>query len=146
MSLHDHALYQVATKGLVFDGNKVLVLITPDGYIDFPGGRVDESERLVPWTDSLNREITEEIGESIVVEIGQTLFVSKRHYQRDGQSHHIAAIFFSCQYVSGPVMLSNEHGSFEWLSLDDLVHDDRKFVSDDEKNHLVELLNQRTTN
>ena len=71
MSLNDHALYQIATKALIFVEDKILVLITPNGYIDFPGGRVDDSERNIPWVDALKREIKEEVGNSIVIEIGQ---------------------------------------------------------------------------
>ena len=66
-SLYDHALYQVATKALLFKDDKILVLITPDGYVDFPGGRVDNSERNISWHEALRREVTEEIGGSIVI-------------------------------------------------------------------------------
>lgn len=136
MGLYNHALYQVATKALIFDGNKVLVLITPDGYIDFPGGRVDESERDIPWTEALRREVSEEIGEAVHVDVGQTLFVSKRRYHKEGQVHHIAAIFFECQYQSGEVQLSDEHGDFSWMTMDELLNDGREFISPDEKLHL----------
>ena len=140
MSLHDHALYQIATKALIFDEDKILILITPDGYIDFPGGRVDQSERDIPWVNALKREIKEELGNSFVVEIGQTLFVSKRRYDKNNLTHHIAAIFYECRYQDGAIQLSDEHGSYEWSTLRDLVNDDRRFVSEDEKQHLNNLL------
>lgn len=136
MGLYNHALYQVATKALIFDGDRVLVLETPDGFIDFPGGRVDESERDVPWTNALRREIAEEIGRSVQVDVGQTLFVSKRQYHKDGQTYHIAAIFFDCQYQSGDITLSDEHGSYGWLTLQQLLADHRQFVSEDERTQL----------
>lgn len=139
MGLHNHALYQVATKALIHDGDKLLVLVTPDGYLDFPGGRVDESERDIPWTDALRREIAEEIGDAVQVEVGQTLFVSKRRYHRDGQTHHIAAIFFECQYQAGDITLSDEHGSYGWLTMEQLLHDRRQFISPDEKTQLTKL-------
>lgn len=136
MGLYNHALYQVATKALIRDGDKVLVLVTPDGYLDFPGGRVDESERDLPWIDALRREVTEEIGEAMQIDIGQTLFVSKRQYHKDGQTHHIAAIFFECQYRAGDITLSDEHGSYGWLTLQQLLADHRQFVSEDERTQL----------
>ncbi len=136
MGLYNHALYQVATKALIFDDDKVLVLETPDGYIDFPGGRVDETERDIPWTEALKREMDEEIGGAVQIDIGQTLFVSKRLYHKDGQAHHIAAIFFRCQYRGGDITLSDEHGNYSWMTMNELLHDNRQFISPDEKSLL----------
>jgi 8-oxo-dGTP pyrophosphatase MutT (NUDIX family) len=95
MSLTNHALYQVATKALLFDDDKLLVLYTPEGYLDFPGGRVDESERDLPWTEALQREIAEEVGPEVRVDIGQTLFVSKRSYNNEGKSTILPPSFLS---------------------------------------------------
>ena len=77
MALHNHALYQIATKSLLYKDKCILVLFTPDNYLDFPGGRVDETERNLPWTEALKREVAEELGESIYIDVGRTLFVSK---------------------------------------------------------------------
>ncbi|HET9173933.1 MAG TPA: NUDIX hydrolase [Candidatus Saccharimonadales bacterium] len=136
MSLHNHALYQVATKALIFNDTKLLVLRTPDGYVDFPGGRVDETERAIPWTDALLREVAEELGTDIKIEINQTLFVSKRQYQKEGHVNYIAAIFFASRYVSGDITLSDEHGSFEWMTVEELLNGNHQFVSDDERAQL----------
>ncbi|HEX8182438.1 MAG TPA: NUDIX domain-containing protein [Candidatus Saccharimonadales bacterium] len=138
MSLYNHALYQVATKALIYKGEKILVLITPDGYVDFPGGRVDESERDIPWTEALKREIAEELGENIVIDIGDTVFVSKRQYKID-TLQHIAAIFFRCTYVSGEVTLSEEHSDHVWLTAKELIDSKRKFLSEDERKQLSTL-------
>ena len=142
MSLHNHALYQVATKALLFKDDRILALITPDGYLDFPGGRVDESERDLPWTDALRREVAEELGEQVSIEIGQTLFVSKRQYDKDERTYYIAAIFFKCKYIDGDIELSDEHVNHEWLTPEEIINHRLKFVSEDEKDQLVALLNQ----
>src|SRR5487761_1140217 len=142
MSLYNHALYQVATKALLFKDNRILVLITPDGYLDFPGGRVDESERDLPWTEALRREVAEELGEQVSIEVGQTLFVSKRQYHKDEKTHYIAAIFFKCKYVDGDIKLSEEHSNHKWLSPEDIINHRLKFVSEDERNQLVALFNR----
>ena len=138
-SLHNHALYQVATKALLYKDNKILVLITPDGYLDFPGGRVDESERNIPWSEALKRELAEEIGETVTVNIENTLFVSKRQYHKDGATHYIAAIFFECHYLSGELKLSEEHRNLEWLTPNELLNSQLKFVSEDERIQLAAL-------
>ncbi len=142
MSLYNHASYQIATKALIFKNDYILVLTTPSGYLDFPGGRVDESERNIPWTEALKREVTEELGESISIEVGQTLFVSKRQYQKDNKTNYVAAIFFKCQYNGGDIKLSDEHINYEWLKLKDAINHQLEFVSEDEKNQLLTLFNQ----
>lgn len=139
MSLHNHALYQIATKALLFKGNRILVLITPDNYLDFPGGRVDESERDIPWSEALKREVSEELGDSVTIEIGQTLFVSKRQYRKDKTDHYIAAIFFKCRFIAGDIKLSDEHGSHAWLTPEEILGHKLKFVSEDERNQLMVL-------
>lgn len=145
MGLSDHALYQVATKALLVDGNKLLTLTTPDGYTDFPGGRVDETERKLPWDKALRRKIAEEIGPDIQVEVGQTVFVSKRQYTHNGRTHHIAAIFFVCRYLGGDIVLSDEHRGYQWLCPDELFTAGRKFVSDDEKVQLETFFASRAS-
>ncbi len=95
MPLYNHAQYQVATKALLFKDDQILVLITPDGYLDFPGGRADESERNLPWTEALRREVAEELGEQVSIEIGQTLFVSKRQYDKNDETNYIQQYFLN---------------------------------------------------
>ena len=134
--LNNHALWQVATKALVFRGDKLLVLKHEDNKVDFPGGRVDESERNVSWHDALQREIDEELGEDIEITLGETAFVSKRSYLKDGVRHHIAAIYFLAKYKDGDIRLSDEHIGYEWINVSDLLTDKFAFVSEDEQNKL----------
>ena len=140
MSDHQkHALYQVATKAFIHDNKKVLVLYTPSGTIDFPGGRVDETERNIGWTESLQREVAEELGEDIRISIGKTLFVGKRSYTHNGITHHIATIFYSCAYITGKIALSDEHDEHEWTQLKKLQASNRPFLSDDERLHIQNI-------
>ena len=142
MPLNDHALYQIAIKALLSNEDKFFVLITTGGYLDFPGGRVDESERNIPWTKALEREIAEELGESIVIEVGPTLFVSKRQYHKAGKMHHIAAIFFECKYISGAIRLSDEHTNYEWLTPEEIMDHQQEFLSEDERDQLAVYFDQ----
>ena len=142
MPLYNHAQYQVATKALLFKDDRILVLITPDGYLDFPGGRVDESERNLPWTEALRREVAEELGEQVSIEIGQTLFVSKRQYDKNEKTNYIAAIFFKCKYINGNIDLSDEHANHKWLTPEEIINHQLKFVSEDERNQLEALFSR----
>ena len=117
MGLSNHALYQMAIKALVIDNDKVLVLFKSNGSIHFPGGRVDETERNIPWEEALLREVAEETGETLQLDIGPTIFVGKRQYTKADTTHHIATIFFRCNYLGGDVELSDEHARFAWLDL-----------------------------
>lgn len=142
MSLQDHALYQIATKAILYNNGKILILYTPDGYVDFPGGRVDESERELSWQDALRREIAEELGNDITVSIGRTLFVSKRQYHKNDATHYVAAIYFECQLESGEIALSDEHVASAWIEPSELFDGTKKFVSEDEYAQLSALLAQ----
>jgi len=137
MGLNDHAQYQVATKALLFQGDKLLVLLTPDGGIDFPGGRVDATEVDLSWHQALRRELDEEIGSAVQVTIGRTLFVTKRTFNHNEHTTRIAAIFFACEYVSGDITLSDEHSAHQWMTPQELLATDHEYVSDDEKSQLA---------
>ena len=52
-----HAMYQLSIKCLAIKDGKVLVLKTPDNYIDFPGGRVDMGEEDLSHHKILEREL-----------------------------------------------------------------------------------------
>lgn len=136
MSSHNHAYFQVATKALLFSGGKLLVLVTPDGYVDFPGGRVDEGEVELAWSEVLKREMAEELGPDVHFAIGSTLFVAKRSYHYEGKTYHIAAIYFASEYWGGTLQLSDEHTGYQWMTPQELLATKLKFVSSDEKTRL----------
>jgi 8-oxo-dGTP pyrophosphatase MutT (NUDIX family) len=144
MGLQNHALWQVSVKALLIrqDG-KLLALITPDGCLDFPGGRVDESERELSWQDSLQREVREELGDDVEIAVGDIAFVSKRVYHKDGQPHHVAAMYFVAQLTGGDVKLSEEHASHDWIEPGSLLTDEYKFMSDDEAQQLQNFVKSR---
>ena len=136
MELKDHAQYQVATKVLLFHGDKILTLETPDGYMDFPGGRVNKSEIDLSWQEALRREVDEELGRDVSYSIGDYAFVSKRMYYQDGERHNIAAIYFTAKYTGGKITLSEEHGAYEWLTPVEILDSERKCISSYEQTEL----------
>jgi len=128
----NHMLYQVTVKALLFKDGKLLTLISPNGYLDFPGGRVDASECNLTWEESLEREVAEELGQDLHIKVGETVFVTKRAYTFSGTAHHVAAIYFKAEYESGQITLSDEHARFDWVDPAALATTDYKFVSADE--------------
>jgi 8-oxo-dGTP pyrophosphatase MutT (NUDIX family) len=130
-----HANYQVATKALFIKDRTILTLTTPNGYVDFPGGRIDDSEYDVPFKECLKRELAEELGNSIEYLIKNLIFVSKRSYEYLGH-HHITALFYEVAYREGIITLSDEHEKVEWLTPQDLLARHSNFQSTTEYEEL----------
>ena len=113
--------FGIATKGFIFKEGKILTIYKtekeaskdPDPSLrkDQPGGRVEFGEN--PNT-ALLREISEESGLS--VEVIEPLNVW--HYVKD--DFELVGINFLCIWKEGEVVLSSEHESFEWLSLEEI--------------------------
>jgi 8-oxo-dGTP diphosphatase len=96
--------FQVGQKALIEKGEEVLVLFS-DGGLDLPGGRIDEGEADV--VAALKREVREET--SLEVEVGEPLLTG---IARPG----LFLVAYHCRYVSGDVVLSEEHESWRWVS------------------------------
>ena len=132
MSLYNYAYFQIAAKAIVKRDDKILVLVTPDGYYDFPGGRMDETEVQLSLEDILRREILEELGSGFVFDIKSLAFVSKRGPDISKKSNRILATFFEVDYVSGEVELSEEHTESRWIYPKSILGTPEKFASEDE--------------
>lgn len=130
-----HALYQVAVKLQLMRGNKLLVLTTPDGFVDFPGGRIDDNEQGLAMEQALAREIREELGEEFRYRVIDTAFVAHRSYDAHGQTNHILAVHYRAEYVSGAITLSEEHDQFAWADPAELYDQADRFASRDEYEH-----------
>lgn len=126
-----HALFQVANKAFIQKDGKILVLTTPKGYVDFPGGRLDETESHTAFKAALSREISEELGDAIQYEINDLLFASHRDYTFLEVKHTIVALYFSVTYLGGDFTLSDEHQRIEWLAPEELLARKDHFIGDE---------------
>lgn len=127
-----HALYQVTVKLQLMDGDKLLILTTPDSFIDFPGGRIDESEQGLGMEQALEREIIEELGDSVTYQVTDTAFVAHRTYDDLGQMHHVLAVHYHAKLIGGDIRLSDEHATYDWVAPQSLFGKQDLFVSADE--------------
>ena len=100
-------------KGLIMDGDKVLILEKPDRKPDLPGGRAEPGEGLL---EALSREIDEETGCQAKV-LGPVVEWSfwKNPYLA------IKGITFFCQYLGGKVHLSDEHSGYNWIRIKEIM-------------------------
>ena len=114
MEKQKQAVFQISVKILMRDGNKVLLTRAQEGDIDLPGGRIDIGEEMIPFGDTIAREVREELGESVKFRLGPVLFV--HHVGNTKQEGWILNIVFDAEYISGSIKLSDEHVSYEWVN------------------------------
>jgi len=101
-----HKLFQVGQKAFIEKDGEVLVVYFENGWLDLPGGRIDEGETDI--IAALRREVREET--SLEIEIGSP-FVT---WLSRGKAVYLVG--YRCRYVSGDVRLSEEHASYRWVN------------------------------
>jgi mutator protein MutT len=103
----------VAVAGLVRNPrNQILLLHSPRGDWEFPGGQVEEGETL---TQALQREILEETG--ITASVGALVGV----YSNILRQPPIVMLDFLCEWVAGEPTPSNESTTVEWVAREDVL-------------------------
>lgn len=112
--------FGVAVKAIIKKGNEFLIIkksntetVTPNNY-DIPGGRIKFGEDV---ETALIREIKEETGLNINIKCPTNVWTFK--VKDDFQ---LVGITFLCEFVSGDLLLSEEHESFEWLTSKDIFN------------------------
>lgn len=111
---------RVACKAIIVRDGKILLMResaahgdnTKVGQYQFPGGQIEPGE---PFIEGLFREVEEET--QLKIEVGEPFFVGEWFPVVRGQKRHIVGIFFACKYVSGEVVVSEEHDGYEWVDL-----------------------------
>jgi len=98
-------LFEVGQKAFIERDGKVLVVFFPNGWLDFPGGRINHDE--VDLVEALRREIHEET--TLEVEVGDPFATWL------GRGNTVLLVGYRCRYVSGEVLLSDEHTGFRWV-------------------------------
>jgi 8-oxo-dGTP diphosphatase len=106
-------LFFVGQKAFIEKDGEVLILISKDLGLDFPGGKIQEGES--DFNESLKREVREETG--LEIEVGD---IFERWSFKFRYGHNIGKevllIGFKCKYKSGGVKISDEHGGYKWVN------------------------------
>jgi 8-oxo-dGTP diphosphatase len=100
-----HKLFEVGQKAFIEKDGQVLVVFFPNGWLDFPGGRINEGESDL--AESLKREVREET--TLEIEVGAP-FASWL-----GRDDTVFLIGYRCGYLSGEIKLSDEHQACRWV-------------------------------
>ncbi|MGE0701231.1 MAG: NUDIX domain-containing protein [Hyphomicrobiaceae bacterium] len=110
--------FEVSLKAfLVREGRALFVREADSGYWELPGGRIDVGEEWVRHDAILAREIAEELGSSLVVELGEAAVSWTRQRPTDGT--FLFLLVRPGRIVSGEPALSNEHTELAWVSEDE---------------------------
>ena len=137
----DFAIYWIAFKILLQKGNKLLFLIDSDQhFLDLPGGRADNNEGKVPLLKILQREIREELGKRVKYRIGEPIFQYRRYNKRK-KIYNLITVYKG-KYVSGPIKLSFEHDSYQWLDPKKYKFKREEFHTQEEYQAHVEYFNK----
>lgn len=113
------ALFCVGQKAFIEKDGKVLVLNDPIEGLDFPGGKIQQSEAkdgdASSLFKSLRREVLEETG--IDIEVGDPFAVWYHEFPKNHRNYPkvVYLVGFKCKYISGNAKLSDEHDRFQWV-------------------------------
>lgn len=122
----ENDFYQVSLKILLKNKGKILALKSAKygsyaNYYDLPGGRIDTDEFETNFTEIINREVAEEIGD-VKFKYRQNPVATGRHLipgsiTSSGKDIHVMYLFFEAEYLSGEIKISDEHIGYEWFDL-----------------------------
>lgn len=107
-------VFFVGQKAFIEHEGKVLVLTDMNGWMDFPGGKIQKGERDL--TESLKREVREEVG--LEIEVGEPFvawfnFFDPPHRLAGKQIHIVG---YRCRLLRGEIALSDEHTGHTWVT------------------------------
>ncbi len=113
------ALFFVGQKAFIEnDEGKLLVLFTPRGRVDLPGGKIQEGE--FDYRESLVREVREETG--LEVAVGDPFMVwglVLPDFHPDA-GRTVFLVGYRCSFAGGEPAISDEHARYAWIGEEDL--------------------------
>lgn len=105
--------FEVSLKAFIVDGGRALLVQEADtGFWELPGGRIDVGEERIEHAAVLAREIAEELGSDVGLQVGNEAVTWVRQRPTDGVYQFVVARV--CHLTHGCVRLSAEHAAAEW--------------------------------
>ncbi len=92
------------------------------GFYDLPGGRIKINEFQTAFEKLLSREVREELGEKVKINVSFKPVAIGRHLIpaaliKKPDDIHVLYIFFEAKYLGGKILLSKEHVSKSWVDI-----------------------------
>ncbi|TGN17102.1 NUDIX domain-containing protein [Leptospira idonii] len=117
--MSDHGFFQITQKLFLRDGNKLLVMRDKkSGHGDLPGGRMNDDEFFDDWMKSVYREIEEELGKNVRIQVEPKPIFIHKHRVNEG-NHPCIIVAYHAKLVSGEIQISDEHDYMNWVSVSD---------------------------
>ncbi len=138
-----HDFYQISLKLLIKNKNNEVLLLKVggenntsayNGYYDFPGGRIDESEFKTDLPKIIQREVEEEVGNEIKYQLLSTAPVGYGRHEsfsrRLNKDFRCFYLLFESEVISGDVKISDEHVDYVWMPYNEIKNNlEKLFVS-----------------
>jgi len=117
--------FYVGVKAVIYDEQKgYLMLRHTSGWLDFPGGRMDDDE---DFQEAMKRELREELPGSILVSMGKLLDTKRVMKDIDGDISLVLLYFSATVKLPENIILSDEHSEYYWVkNVDDIADSDKK--------------------
>jgi ADP-ribose pyrophosphatase YjhB (NUDIX family) len=122
MELNGKAVYFVAVKVFLRDGDKLLLIHDQWSNWELPGGRIKLDEFQQPLEKTVARKISEELGDKVKYSIprptGTFVQVSRDEHVGDRtQKVQIFAIGFEANYLGGEIDMGDHHDQLKWIDV-----------------------------
>lgn len=112
--MSENKLFFVAVKACIFDGDKLLMTQGKDSMCwELPGGRISHDEVGKPFETVLLREVAEELGDNVSIDIGN---VATHYLRTTHQGDPVFLVCIHCTWKKGSITLSPEDASFAWVT------------------------------
>lgn len=115
--MSEHGFFQITQKAFIRRGDELLVMRDrKSGEGDLPGGRMNEDEFFGDWIISLKRELSEELGNNLKLNIREDVILVHKHRVNLG-NHPCVILGYEAEYESGELRISDEHDYMEWVNI-----------------------------
>jgi len=102
---------------LIRDGRLLLVREAEgEHYWELPGGRIEVGEETSSPVAVLRRELREELGPSLEVEVERPILAWIRLPEPPRRTDFVFLVAFLCRHRRGEIVLSSEHVEFRWMT------------------------------
>ncbi|TMA19241.1 MAG: NUDIX domain-containing protein [Deltaproteobacteria bacterium] len=102
---------------LIRDGRLLLVREAEgEQYWELPGGRIEVGEETSSPVAVLRRELREELGPSLEVEVERPILTWIRLPEPPRRTDFVFLVAFLCRHRRGEIVLSSEHVDFRWMT------------------------------
>lgn len=107
--------FDVGAKAFILNERGELLMLreSASGQWELPGGRIDVGEERTPLDLVLKRELAEELGAELMVDMGPLVHTWARERKPNDFVFLVGRL---CRFKSGTPKLSDEHDAWAWVA------------------------------